>query len=61
MNTLIDVHGKMGNWEEAVRVLDVMKQEVRLAKVSGLPGCILGLATKSPWAMCFAGAMSGLP
>ena len=28
-NTLIDVHGKMGNWEEAVGVLNVMKQEVR--------------------------------
>lgn len=27
-NTLIDVHGKMGNWEEAVGVLDAMKREV---------------------------------
>lgn len=26
-NTLIDVYGKMGNWEEAVNVLALMKSE----------------------------------
>lgn len=28
-NTLVDVHGKTGQWEKAVRVLDDMRQEVR--------------------------------
>jgi pentatricopeptide repeat protein len=30
-NTLIDVYGKTGNWEEAVRVLDTLEQQVRWA------------------------------
>ena len=30
-NTLIDVYGKVGRWEEALKVLDRMKTEVRLA------------------------------
>lgn len=28
-NTLVDVYGKTGQWEKAVRVLDDMRQEVR--------------------------------
>lgn len=28
-NTLIDVYGKLGQWEDAVRVIDVMQREVR--------------------------------
>ena len=28
-NTLIDVYGKTGQWEEAVRVLDTLEQQVR--------------------------------
>jgi len=28
-NTLVDVYGKMGNWEKAVDVLDLMKSEAR--------------------------------
>ena len=27
-NTLIDVHGKMGRWEQALQVVGTMKQEV---------------------------------
>lgn len=27
-NTLIDVYGKLGQWEDAVRVIDVMQREV---------------------------------
>ena len=27
-NTLIDVYGKTGQWEEAVRVLDTLEQQV---------------------------------
>jgi pentatricopeptide repeat protein len=29
-NTLIDVYGKTGQWEEAVRVLDTLEEEVSL-------------------------------
>ena len=28
-NTLIDVYGKTGQWEEAVRVLDTLEQQAR--------------------------------
>lgn len=35
-NTLVDVYGKTGQWEKAVRVLDDMRQEVRsLGRVVG--------------------------
>ena len=27
-NTLVDVYGKLGRWERAIHVLDLMKQEV---------------------------------
>ena len=30
-NTLIDVYGKMGQWEQAIKVLTLMKGEVRLS------------------------------
>jgi pentatricopeptide repeat protein len=29
-NTLIDVHGKLGQWDKAVGVLGMMREEVRL-------------------------------
>lgn len=29
-NTLVDVYGKLGQWEKAVQVIDVMKHEVSL-------------------------------
>ena len=38
-NTLIDVHGKMGRWEQAVKVVGMMKQEV---------GCSCGCECTSP-------------
>lgn len=28
-NILIDIHGKMGNWQEAVQVLDALEGQVR--------------------------------
>lgn len=30
-NILIDIHGKMGNWQEAVQVLDALEDQVRHA------------------------------
>ena len=30
-NTLIDVYGKMGQWEQAIKVLNLMKGEVSVS------------------------------
>jgi pentatricopeptide repeat protein len=30
-NTLVDLYGKLGQWERAVQVLDAMRHEVRWA------------------------------
>ena len=42
-NTLIDVYGKMGQWEQAVKVLSIMKGEVRASPVF-CPGHVLELS-----------------
>lgn len=39
-NTLIDVYGKMGNWQDAVRVLDEMTEQVTAAPAV-LPHAVL--------------------
>lgn len=31
-NILIDVHGKMGNWQEAGQVLDALESQVRVGQ-----------------------------
>ena len=36
-NTLIDVYGKMGQWEQAVKVLSIMKGEVRVSSLLSCP------------------------
>ncbi len=38
-NTLIDVYGKTGQWEEAVRVLDTLEQQVRPMMSATQNGC----------------------
>lgn len=32
-NILIDVHGKTGNWREAVKVLDALENQVRVSSL----------------------------
>ena len=41
-NTLIDLHGKMGQWEEAIRVMDKMKSEVEAWRMNCQEGTYLG-------------------
>ena len=38
-NTLIDVYGKMGNWQDAVRVLDEMTDQVIAAPAALSDAC----------------------
>lgn len=35
-NTLVDVYGKLGQWERAIHVLDMMKHEVGWVKVGAV-------------------------
>lgn len=53
-NTLVDVYGKTGQWEKAVRVLDDMRQEVRLLVLHGDMGVVGCCTTRRPCCGCNA-------
>lgn len=64
-NTLIDVYGKMGNWEEAVNVLALMKSEgvepvLRTFKcVAGMRGRAAGWARQCTRGLCLGNSRLG--
>ena len=54
-NILIDIHGKMGNWQEAVQVLDALEDQVCHANTPIRPAFLVAPVIYSPRGFTFKG------